>query len=101
MKNKKETEKIWVEVDDESGYWIEKKLDPRISESYNIPAKCSLCTFPMRELDDAISYTSYECCSKCYVQFVEGRKDRWNSGWRPEKEELSKFIEKRKFFKKS
>ena len=26
----------------------------------------------------------FECCSQCYINYVEFREDRWNSGWRPQ-----------------
>jgi len=29
----------------------------------------------------------FDCCYKCYWQWVEGREDRWKTGWRPNKEE--------------
>ena len=25
----------------------------------------------------------FECCQKCYIQYVEGREKRWLKGWRP------------------
>ena len=30
--------------------------------------------------------SKFECCFKCYIDYVEGREDRWKSGWRPNKE---------------
>ena len=26
----------------------------------------------------------FECCNQCYIEYVEFREDRWNSGWRPQ-----------------
>ena len=30
--------------------------------------------------------TKFECCFKCYIQWVEGREERWKKGWRPKNE---------------
>ena len=27
----------------------------------------------------------FDCCFKCYVQYVEDREERWKTGWRPER----------------
>lgn len=38
---------------------------------------------------DDVCLVKFECCSKCYVQYVEGREERWLEGWRPNlKEEI-------------
>jgi len=26
----------------------------------------------------------FDCCYECYIQFVDGREERWKSGWRPQ-----------------
>jgi hypothetical protein len=44
---------------------------------------CPVCgSFPKRSMDD-VCITKFECCSKCYLQYVEGREERWLKGWRP------------------
>jgi hypothetical protein len=44
---------------------------------------CSVCgSFPRKSMDD-VCLIKFECCSKCYVQYVEGREERWLKGWRP------------------
>ena len=35
-----------------------------------------------KQLDD-VYMSKFDCCEKCYIQFVEGREDRWKTGWRP------------------
>jgi len=67
-----------VEVD---GILISKKLFNK-DEDRNCPI-CSAYSFDLR---DDVYMTKFDCCHKCYIQWVEGREDRWSSGWRPEKE---------------
>ena len=44
---------------------------------------CPVCgSLPKRSMDD-VCITKFECCSKCYLQYVEGREERWLKGWRP------------------
>ena len=61
-----------------NGIKISKKLLNR--ESLN---NCPVCgAFPKKTMDD-VCLVKFECCSKCYIQYVEGREDRWLKGWRP------------------
>jgi hypothetical protein len=44
---------------------------------------CPVCgNFPKKTMDD-VCLLKFDCCNKCYVQYVEGREDRWKKGWRP------------------
>ena len=46
---------------------------------------CPVCkTYSFKSNDD-VYMTKFECCFKCYIQWVEGREDRWKKGWRPNK----------------
>ena len=46
---------------------------------------CPVCkTYSFKSNDD-VYMTKFECCFKCYIQWVEGREDRWKNGWRPNK----------------
>ena len=63
---------------DVNGIKISKKLLNR--ESLN---NCPVCgSFPRKTMDD-VCLVKFECCSKCYIQYVEGREERWTKGWRP------------------
>ena len=44
---------------------------------------CPVCKSYSLSVDDDIYMIKFECCSHCYVQYVEGREKRWRSGWRP------------------
>ena len=46
---------------------------------------CSTCkTYSFKSKDD-VYMTKFDCCFKCYIQYIEGREDRWKKGWRPNK----------------
>jgi hypothetical protein len=63
---------------DINGIKVSKKLLNR--ESLRC---CSVCgSFPKKSLDD-VCLTKFDCCSECYVQYVEDREERWLKGWRP------------------
>ena len=72
-KNEEHAEKI-----DINGIKVSKKLLNR--ESLKC---CSVCgSFPKKSMDD-VCLTKFECCKNCYIQYVEGREERWSKGWRP------------------
>jgi hypothetical protein len=68
----------WQEKVDVNGIKISKKLLNR--ESLKC---CSVCgAFPQKSMDD-ICLVKFDCCSNCYVKYVETREERWLKGWRP------------------
>jgi len=72
-KNQEQQEKV-----DIKGIKVSKKLLNR--ESLRC---CSVCgSYPRKSMDD-VCLTKFECCNKCYLQYVEGREERWLKGWRP------------------
>ena len=63
---------------DVNGIKISKKLLNRESLK-----NCPVCgAFPKKTMDD-VCLVKFDCCNKCYVQYVEDREDRWLKGWRP------------------
>ena len=67
-----------VEKIEKDGFLISKKLLIKKSNR-----TCSTCeTYSFKAKDD-IYMNKYDCCFKCYVQYVEDREERWESGWRP------------------
>ena len=51
---------------------------------------CPVCgSFPKKSMDD-VCLLKFDCCSTCYVQYVEGREERWEEGWRPNSKEEKK-----------
>ena len=68
------------EKEEVGGILISKELLNRESRR-----SCPTCnTYSFKSVDD-LYMTKFECCFKCYIQWVEGREERWKSGWRPNK----------------
>ena len=44
---------------------------------------CGVCSVYSFDVQDDVYTNKYDCCSKCYIQWVEDREERWQSGWRP------------------
>ena len=63
---------------DVNGIKISKKLLNR-----DAIRSCPICeSFARRSLDD-VCLVKFECCYRCYIQYVEDREERWQKGWRP------------------
>ncbi len=75
---KTQQNEAWQEKIDVNGIKISKKLLNR--ESLKC---CPICnSFARRAMDD-ICFVKFDCCHRCYIQFVEDREERWLEGWRP------------------
>jgi len=44
---------------------------------------CPVCEVYSFDMKDDVYMGRYECCFKCYIDYVEGREERWKTGWRP------------------
>ena len=82
-RNKKQIEK--------NGYLLLKK-----NRKSKLHANCPLCSERTQKIFDDIKIEKYECCQRCFIDFVEDREDRWDSGWRPDKEILILALKRRK-----
>jgi len=67
-----------VEAD---GFLINKKL---LNRDHN--RTCTVCEKYSFHPRDDLYMNKFEACFKCYVQYIEGRVERWTNGWRPNKE---------------
>ena len=66
----------------EDGFFIARNL---INKEIN--RVCPVCeTYSFSGRDD-LYMNKFECCEKCYIQWVEDREERWLKGWRPDKEQ--------------
>tara|TARA_R100000152_G_C6547571_1_gene23334 strand:- start:65 stop:442 length:378 start_codon:yes stop_codon:yes gene_type:complete len=65
-----------VEVD---GFLMSKKLLNKDSKR-----ACPVCKAYSFQKKDDVYMNKFDCCFECYIQWVEGREDRWKTGWRPE-----------------
>ena len=64
-----------------NGVFIPKKLLNKESNR-----SCPICkTYSFKSIDD-VYMTKFDCCFKCYIQWVEHREERWLKGWRPNNE---------------
>lgn len=53
--------------------------------SHNVERSCPVCDSYSFSLNDDVYMIKYDCCFSCYIQYVEGREERWKTGWRPNK----------------
>ena len=60
------------------GFFMSKKLLNRESER-----ECPVCDVYSFDMKDDIYMNKFECCYECYIQYVDGREERWKTGWRP------------------
>ena len=75
------------EKTEEDGFLVPKNLITKESKRV-----CPVCETYSFSLKDDLYMNKFECCHTCYIQRVEGREERWESGWRPEKQDASKRI---------
>jgi len=62
-----------------NGVLISKKLLMRESKR-----SCPVCNTYSFKSNDDVYMLKFDCCEGCYIQWVEGREDRWKQGWRPD-----------------
>ena len=63
---------------EQDGFLINKKL---LTKDTN--RECSLCGNYSFDVRNSFFMNKYECCRGCYVNWIEGREERWAKGWRP------------------
>lgn len=73
--------------ENKKGYLISKKLLNDRDQTENCPY-CGTYRFHFNVEDD-MCINKWGCCSNCYINFIEDREDKWNEGWRPEKNKKS------------
>ena len=66
-KSQKPKEKVEV-----NGILMPKKLFNRESKR-----TCPVCEVYTRQIKDDMYLTKFKCCFKCYVEYVEGREEKW------------------------
>jgi len=67
---------------EQDGFLINKKL---LTRDHN--RTCPVCSKYSFHPRDDLYMNKFEACFRCYVRFIEGREERWTTGWRPNKEE--------------
>ena len=51
--------------------------------SHQVDRQCPVCDSYSFSGHDDLYMTKFDCCFDCYIQYIEGREERWKSGWRP------------------
>lgn len=66
------------------------------------PLFCPICAFPMKTIEDSISYRSFKCCNKCEMRWSTSNKGSLKEGWKPDQtsQEWCEYIEERKLLNK-
>lgn len=59
-----------------------------------VPSFCPLCERIMKGSKSNSTYYDWGCCSDCFIEFVEGREEKWKGGFRPSKEQIDRFVDK-------
>jgi hypothetical protein len=67
-----------IEKVEVQGVLISKKLLNKDSNR-----SCPVCSVYSFSTRDDIYMNKFDCCHKCYIHYVEGREERWFTGWRP------------------
>ena len=50
---------------------------------------CPVCDIYSMSRRDDVYMSKFQCCMRCYFDYVDGRETRWSTGWRPEKKDLN------------
>jgi ferredoxin-like protein FixX len=64
-----------------NGFLVSRKL---INKDTN--RTCPVCKNYSFNVEDDVYMSKFDCCSKCHVEYIEGREEKWKTGWRPKKE---------------
>lgn len=63
-----------------------------MDEGFRVPLCCPLCGILMRG-KSTHTYYKYNTCMNCFIQFIEGREERWTAGWRPSERDVKLYKE--------
>ena len=74
-KIKEKSEKV-----ETNGFFVSKKLLTKDTKR-----ECPVCDKYSFKIKDDVYMTKFECCYDCYIQYVDGREERWKKGWRPDR----------------
>lgn len=94
-----ETVRVWRKIDDVgNGFWIKQnrwRTEEKYKEmeKFKMPINCPICKIAMLLDADKENFYKYGCCYYCTTFFVEGRVERWKSGWRPKEDDMVRYDE--------
>ena len=78
LKSFYKTKKINTQIKEEKGFKIKTRRPKKNNQRI-----CPICKKYSFEGNDDLYMTKFECCFDCYIQYIEGREERWKTGWRP------------------
>jgi hypothetical protein len=84
LKQMAEKERLWrsktekVEVGE--GVFVSKKL---LKPEDAADRDCPVCKNYSLNPKDDLYINKFQCCWSCYINYIQGREERWNDGWRP------------------
>jgi len=67
-------------ITESDGFSIKEKKG-----SHRANRNCPVCSSYSFSGQDDLYMNKFQCCFRCYVQYIEGREERWKTGWRPNK----------------
>jgi len=76
-------QEVQVEKTEHNGVLVSKRLFTKEKDARSCPV-CATYSF---ESKDDVYMRKFSCCFECYINYIEDREARWQSGWRPELEE--------------
>ena len=78
-------EQVWrtktEKVEQQEGVFVSKKL---LNTEDGAARVCPVCKKYSFDPKDDLYMIKFECCWSCYIDYVEGREEKWNEGWRPQ-----------------
>ena len=66
---------------EQDGFLINKKL---LNRDHN--RTCPVCSKYSFHPRDDLYMNKFQACWDCYIQYIQGREERWKTGWRPNEE---------------
>ena len=66
------------EIKEIEGITIKKR-----KSSHEVNRDCPVCGAYSFSSQDDLYMTKFGCCFNCYIQYIEGREERWKTGWSP------------------
>ncbi len=78
LKNFYDRKKREQSVEKSEGFVTKSKIRKKDSKR-----NCPVCGKYSFSADDDVYINKFECCFECYIKYVEGREQRWKTGWRP------------------
>ena len=57
---------------------------------------CPVCKTYSFSTEDDLYMNRFQCCCKCYYDFIDHSEERWKTGWRPNEKQLEIALQRRR-----